>query len=161
MAFALFPGTFDPFTNGHLDVLERARRLFDAVEVTVAENSSKSPLFTIEERCALIEASTSHLTGVTVAPFSGLIVERARTLGAVALVRGVRGVTDFDYELRLAAANRRLYPELETVFLIPSEENLLINATFVRDIHRWQGELASFVPPPVLEALRMKPPRTH
>ncbi len=160
MALALLPGTFDPFTNGHLDVLERALRLFETVEVTVAVNSSKTPLFTIEERCALIEASTSHLTGVTVAPFDGLIVERARIRGAVALIRGVRGVSDLDYEFRLAAANRRLYPELETVFLMPSEENLLINATFVRDIHRWRGELASFVPPPVLEALRMKPPRT-
>ncbi|MEZ4702434.1 MAG: pantetheine-phosphate adenylyltransferase [Rhodothermales bacterium] len=160
MALALFPGTFDPFTFGHLDVLERALRIFDEVEVTVAINSSKAPLFGIEERCELIAASTTHLRGVTVAPFEGLIVDRARSRGAAALVRGLRQVSDFDYEFRLAAANRRLFPALETVFIMPSEENLLINATFVRDIHRWKGELASFVPPPVLEAMRNKPPRT-
>jgi pantetheine-phosphate adenylyltransferase len=158
MALALFPGSFDPFTNGHLDILSRALRLFDAVEVTVAVNSSKATLLGVVQRCALIAACTAGWPGVTVAPFEGLIVERARARGAVALVRGLRQVSDFDYEFRLAAANRRLYPDLETVFIMPSEEYLLINATFVRDIHRWGGDLASFVPPPVLEALRRTPP---
>ncbi len=156
MALALFPGTFDPVTFGHLDILDRALRIFDAVEVTVAVNSGKTPLFTLEERCRLVEACVAGRPGVSVAPFEGLIVDRARARGATALVRGLRQVSDFDYEFRLAAANRRLFPELETVFLMPSEENLLINATFVRDIHRWGGDLASFVPQPVLDALRDK-----
>ncbi|NBC18579.1 MAG: pantetheine-phosphate adenylyltransferase, partial [Bacteroidetes bacterium] len=100
MALALYPGTFDPFTFGHLDVLERASRLFDQVEVTVAINASKAPLLSVEERCALIEDCTQHLHGVSVSAFEGLLVDRARERGAIALVRGLRQVSDFDYEFR-------------------------------------------------------------
>ena len=153
---ALFPGSFDPFTNGHLDVLERALRIFDRVEITVAINSSKTPLFSVEERCALIEASTAHLDGVDVSSFEGLIAEQARRRNAVALVRGLRQVSDFEYERPMASANRKLNPGLETVFLLPDESHTLISSTIVRDIHRWGGDASSFVPGPVLEALRLK-----
>jgi pantetheine-phosphate adenylyltransferase len=156
MALALYPGTFDPFTFGHLDVLERASRLFDQVEVTVAINASKTPLLTVEERCALIEECTQHLAGVSVSAFEGLLVDYARDRGAIALVRGLRQVSDFDYEFRMAFANRKLYPEVETVFFMTSEEHAMISASVVRDVHRWDGDLTSFVPPPVVEALQAK-----
>lgn len=153
---ALYPGSFDPFTLGHQDVLERAVRVFDRVEVTVAINSGKNTLFTIEERCALIEASVAHLDRVEVARFEGLLVDYARDRGATALVRGLRQVSDFDYEFRMAYANRRLYPELETVFFMTSEDHFMISSSIVREIHRWDGDLRSFVPKPVLEALAEK-----
>lgn len=153
---ALFPGSFDPFTNGHLDVLERALRFFDEVEVTVAVNSSKKPLFTVEERCDLIQASTSHLDGVIVSSFEGLVAEHARRRDAIALIRGLRQVIDFEYERPMAAANRQLNPGLDTVFLLPAESHMLISSTIVRDIHRWGGDVSPFVPVPVLEALRLK-----
>lgn len=154
--FALYPGTFDPITFGHIDVLERALRIFDEVEVTLAINAGKAPLLSVEERVALTRACTEHLDGVTVATFEGLIVDYARQRRAAALVRGLRQVSDFDYEFRMAFANRKLYPELETVFLMTGEAHALISSTIVRDVHRWGGDLSPFVPPPVVEALRRK-----
>jgi len=154
--FALYPGTFDPFTYGHRDVLKRALRLFDRVEVTVGVNVEKETLFTTEERTALIRACTEEFEGVEVAAHEGLIVERAREQGAVALVRGLRQVSDFDAEFRMAFANRKLAPELETVFFMTSEEYALISSSMVRDAHRWDGDVSKFVPPPVVEALGRK-----
>jgi len=156
MALALYPGTFDPFTFGHLDVLERASRLFEHVEATVAINASKEPLLSVEERCALIEECTQHLDGVSVSAFEGLLVDYARERGAIALVRGLRQVSDFDYEFRMAFANRKLYPEVETVFFMTSEEHAMISASVVRDVHRWDGDLTSFVPSPVVAALQAR-----
>ena len=153
MRLALYAGSFDPFTFGHLDVLERALRLFDEVEVTVAVNANKQTLFTIEERCDLIRQCTGHLRGVRVAAFEGLLVDRARDRGAVALVRGLRQVADFDYEARMAFANRKLYPDVETVLLLTSETHAFVSASIVREIHRWGGDVAAFVPPPVVDAL--------
>lgn len=153
---ALYPGTFDPFTWGHLDILERALRIFDEVEVTVAVNASKQTLFSTAERCALIEACTRHLERVRVAAFEGLLVDRARATGAVALVRGLRQVSDFDYEFRMAFANRKLYPDVETAFLMTSEAHAFVSASIVRDVHRWGGDVSLFVPPPVAEALKSK-----
>lgn len=153
---ALYPGTFDPITFGHLDIIERALRIFDTVEVTLAVNAGKQALLSTEERFELIKACTQHLEGVKVSVFEGLIVDYARQRGAAALVRGLRQVSDFDYEFRMAFANRKLYPELETVFLMTSEEHALISSTIVRDVHRWEGDLAHFVPLPVVEALRKK-----
>lgn len=153
---ALYPGTFDPFTFGHLDVLRRALHVFDEVEVTVAVNAGKIPLFSVEERCALIEACAEELPGVRVAAFEGLLVDYARARGAAALVRGLRQVSDFDYEFRMAFANRKLNPEIETVFLMTSEEHAFVSASIVREVHRWGGDVSIFVPPPVVAALENK-----
>lgn len=153
---ALYPGTFDPFTFGHLDVLERALRLFDRVEVTVAINAGKETLFDAEERCELARRCTAHLERVEVAAFRGLLVDRATARNAVALIRGLRQVSDFDYEFRMAFANRKLAPEVETIFLTPSEEHTFVSSTVVRDVHRWDGDVSKFVPAPVVEALRKK-----
>jgi pantetheine-phosphate adenylyltransferase len=154
--FALYPGTFDPFTYGHRDVLERALRLFDRVEVTVGVNVEKETLFTTEERTALIRRCTDDLDGVCVVAHEGLIVDRAREAGAAALVRGLRQVSDFDAEFRMAFANRKLAPDLETVFFMTSEQYALISSSMVRDAHRWDGDVSKFVPPPVVEALNRK-----
>ncbi len=154
--FALYPGTFDPFTYGHRDVLERALRLFDRVEVTVGVNAEKETLFSIDERTRLIRECTVDLDGISVVAYEGLIVDRARKVGAVALVRGLRQVSDFDAEFRMAFANRKLAPELETVFFMTSEEYALISSSMVRDAHRWDGDVGKFVPPPVEEALAKK-----
>jgi pantetheine-phosphate adenylyltransferase len=154
--FALYPGTFDPFTYGHRDVLKRALRLFDRVEVTVGVNIEKETLFSTEERTQLVRACTEEFEGVQVASHEGLIVDRAREQGAVALVRGLRQVSDFDAEFRMAFANRKLAPDLETVFFMTSEEYALISSSMVRDAHRWDGDVSKFVPPPVVEALSRK-----
>ncbi len=160
MSLALYPGTFDPVTLGHLDVLERALHVFDRIEVTVAVNAAKTALFTTDERVALVRESLAGIRGadrVTVAAFEGLLVDHARACGAVALVRGLRQVSDFDYEFRMALANRRLAPRLQTVFLMPGEAHVFVAASIVREIHRWGGDVASFVPTPVLRALAEKP----
>ena len=156
MKLALYPGTFDPITLGHLDVLERALRVFDRVEMTVAVNASKTTLFSTEDRVGLVQASVRDVEGadrVTVTAFEGLLVDHARATGAVALVRGLRQVSDFDYEFRMALANRRLFPELQSVFLMPAEDHTFVAASIVRDIHRWGGDVSSFVPTVVVEAL--------
>ena len=156
MRLALYPGTLDPFTYGHLDILERALRIFDRIEVTVAVNASKHTLFSIDERCAMIRESTAHLHGVSVEAFEGLLVDRARACGAAALVRGLRQVGDFDYEFRMAFANRKLYPDVETVLFMTSEAHAFVSASIVREVHRWGGDVSMFVPPPVVEALARK-----
>ncbi|WP_263786160.1 pantetheine-phosphate adenylyltransferase [Salinibacter grassmerensis] len=154
--FALYPGTFDPFTFGHRDVLERALRVFDRVEVTVGVNLEKETLFSTQERTTLVRRCTEDLDGVEVQAHQGLIVDRAQEVGAAALVRGLRQVSDFDAEFRMAFANRKLAPELETVFFMTSEEYALISSSMVRDAHRWDGDVSKFVPPPVVEALEQK-----
>ncbi len=156
MRLALFTGTFDPFTLGHLDILERALKLFDKVEVTVATNANKVTLLTAEERCSVINASIAHLENVSVATFEGLVVEYARRRKAVALIRGLRQAGDFEYERPMAIANRKMHPGLETVFLLPSEQHSFVSSTIVRDIHRWGGDVSAFVPEPVLRMLREK-----
>ena len=153
---ALYPGTFDPFTFGHRDVLERALRIFDQVEVTVGVNLEKKTLFSTDERTALVRRCTDDLDGVEVKAYEGLIVDRAQETGAVALVRGLRQVSDFDAEFRMAFANRKMAPELETVFFMTSEEYALISSSMVGDAHRWDGDVSKFVPPPVVDALEQK-----
>jgi pantetheine-phosphate adenylyltransferase len=150
---ALYPGTFDPFTFGHLDILERAVRLFDHVEVTVAINSDKQTLLEIDERCRLIAEVTKGYGNVSVVPFEGLLVEHARRRGACALIRGLRQVSDFDYEFRMAFANRKLAPDVETVLLMTSEQHAFTSASIVRDILRWGGDVSHFVHPTIQTAL--------
>lgn len=153
MSLALFPGTFDPFTLGHLDVLRRALKIFERIEVTVAVNEEKKPLMSADDRCELILACVNDLENVSVVAFEGLLVDHARATGATALIRGLRQVGDLEYERRMAFANRQMFNELETVFFMPKEEYALISGSLVREIHKWGGDVSDFVPGPVAAAL--------
>lgn len=153
---AIYPGSFDPVTNGHVDILERARGLFDEVVVAVAENIGKSALFSAEERVALLEGAFDGATGVEVCAFSGLLIDYARKRGAHAIVRGLRAVADFEYEFQLALMNRRLAGEIDTVFLMTAQKNLYISSSLVKEVARFGGEISSFVPANVEQALRDK-----
>ncbi|WP_458097657.1 pantetheine-phosphate adenylyltransferase [Roseomonas sp. WA12] len=152
----VYPGTFDPVTNGHIDVIHRAARLLDRLVIGVAMNAGKGPIFPIEERVELVRAETgsiAHSTGATieVVPFEGLLVTLAREHGAGMIVRGLRAVSDFDYEIQMAGMNRRLDHEVETVFLMASETNQFISSRFVKEIARLGGDISSFVPQLTLE----------
>ena len=156
---ALFPGTFDPITYGHIDLLGRACELFDEVIVTVAVNASKKAVFTGEEREELIRRSIEGKPWagkVQIACFEGLLIDFARQREVKVLVRGVRQISDFEYEFRMALTNRRLAPEVDTVFLMPNEQLTFISASLVREIAYWGGDLTSFVPEPVAAALGEK-----
>jgi pantetheine-phosphate adenylyltransferase len=151
---ALFPGTFDPFTNGHLDLTRRAARLFDRVVVAVAHNPGKAPLFELEARVAMIREAVRSIRRVEVVEFSGLVVNCARAVGAQVMIRGLRAVSDFEFEFQMALMNRRLSPALEVVFLMPSQQYTYLNSTIVRDIARHGGPVKGLVPRPVEERLR-------
>ena len=156
MKIAVYPGSFDPVTNGHIDVLERALALFDRVIVTVARNSSKTPLFSTDERVELLRRAVEHLPGAEVDTFSGLIVDYARSKNAVALVRGLRAVSDFEYEFQMALMNRNLAGDIATVFLMPHERFTYLNSSIVRALARRHTDVSDFVPPVVLTALQEK-----
>lgn len=150
---AIYPGTFDPVTNGHADLIERASRLFDEVVVSVAASPSKQPRFDLAQRVAMLEEVTRDLNNVTVVGFSGLLVNFAKTHQANVLIRGLRAVSDFEYEFQLANMNRRLSPDLESVFLTPSEENSFISSTLVKEVALHKGDVSQFVHPVVEKAL--------
>ncbi|HWS74446.1 MAG TPA: pantetheine-phosphate adenylyltransferase [Quisquiliibacterium sp.] len=156
MVTAVYPGTFDPITGGHEDIVRRAAALFDRVVVGVAHSRGKSPLFEPEERLAVAREVLEPLGNVEVVSFSGLMVNFARKHGATVVVRGLRSVTDFDYEFQLAGMNRHMMPELETVFLIPGESYQFVSATLVREIAIMGGEVGQFVSPRVEARLREK-----
>jgi pantetheine-phosphate adenylyltransferase len=153
---AIYPGSFDPITNGHLDVLQRAVGLFDELVVAVARDNNKSSLFTVEERVALIQEATAGIDRIRVVPFEGLLVDFAAQEQAVALVRGLRAVSDFEFEFQLALMNRKLSPTLETVFLMPREELTYISSRLVKEIGRLGGNIDLFVPANVAAALRQR-----
>jgi pantetheine-phosphate adenylyltransferase len=153
---AIYPGTFDPITNGHADLIERAANMFDEVLVAIASNPSKRPLFTLEERVHLIKEVCKHLPNVKVTGFRGLLAEFAKNNEADILVRGLRAVSDFEYEFQLANMNRRLNPDLESVFLTPSEENSFISSTLVKEVAMHKGNVADFCHPIVNQALKDK-----
>ena len=159
MKRAVYPGTFDPITLGHLDVLARAVRIFDEVIIAVAEDSGKDAAFSVDERVKLIKeciGSESWVDRVRIASFRGLLVEFARKEKAVAVIRGLRAVSDFEYEFQLALTNRRLHPELESVFLMPRETLAFLSSNLVRELARLGAPLEEFVPPAVVKALHKK-----
>ena len=159
MKRAVYPGTFDPITLGHLDVLARAVRIFDEVIIAVAEDSGKDASFSVSERVKLIKecvGSESWANRVRIASFQGLLVEFARKEKAVAVIRGLRAVSDFEYEFQLALTNRRLHPELESVFLMPRETLAFLSSNLVRELARLGAPLEEFVPPAVVKALHKK-----
>jgi pantetheine-phosphate adenylyltransferase len=151
---ALYPGTFDPITNGHLDVIQRASRLFDELVVAVAQSPTKDAVFSIDERQRLIGASIGGIEGVKVTSFSGLLADEFETREVDVVIRGLRAVSDFEYELMLALMNRKLNPEFETVFLMPSEQYVYLHSSLVREVFSLGGDVSALVPPPVLEAFQ-------
>jgi len=149
----VYPGTFDPITNGHVDLIHRAARLFDRVVVAVAADTGKTPLFSTEERMALVQASINGHANVEVVSFQGLLVRFVRELDLTVIMRGLRAVSDFEYEFQLAGMNRRMAPEIETVFLTPAEQYAYISSSLVREIARLGGDVSTFVTPAVQAAL--------
>jgi pantetheine-phosphate adenylyltransferase len=143
---ALYPGTFDPITNGHLDLIRRARRLFDRVIVAVGTGRDKNPMFTARERVALVRDAVKGIEGVEVIPFSGLLVDAAERTGAAAIIRGLREVSDFEYEFQMALMNRRLARDVETVFLMPSEHFTYLDSTIVKEVALLGGSVEGLVP---------------
>lgn len=151
---AIYPGTFDPITHGHTDVITRGARLFSRCIIAVAENVGKKPRFSLSERVALVKTVLAHLPNVTVLPFSNLLVDFAASQRAHVLIRGIRGTADVEFELQLTSLNRQLNPQLETVFLTPSDAYAAISSTFVKEISDLGGDVSAFVAPAVVKALR-------
>ena len=154
MKIAVYSGTFDPLTNGHLSVLERAAKLFGKVFVAVAEESYKTPLFSIEERIKLIEESARHLVNVYAESFSGLLVDFAKEKNAVAIVRGLRVISDFEYEMQMASFNKYLAEGLDTVFLTAASNFSFVSSSMIKNIASLGGDVSAFVPPAVDKALK-------
>lgn len=153
---ALYPGTFDPITFGHIDIIERARKVFDILVIAVADNREKKTLFTIKERIEMIKKSLKNPSEIEVTTFDGLTAEYAKSIGAAAIVRGIRAVSDFEYEFQMALMNRKLQPEVETVFLTPNETHSYISSSLVKDIARRGGDVSCFVPDIVKKKLSKK-----
>lgn len=151
---AVYPGTFDPITNGHIHVVERAARIFDKVVVGVAGSSHKTPTFDLETRVRLVQESLNHLNNVEIKGFHILLASFAQTVGAKILLRGLRAVADYEYELQLANLNRKLAPELESLFLTPVEHYSFISSTLVKEVAKLDGQIESFVPISVAKTLR-------
>jgi pantetheine-phosphate adenylyltransferase len=153
---AVYAGSFDPMTRGHEQLARRSRTFVDELVVAVTTNSSKRPLFSIEERTALIEATIGDAPGITVRPFDGLLADFARSIGASLIIRGLRAAGDFEYEFQMALMNRHLGPGIETVFMVPSIETTYISSSIVREVARYGGDLTGLVHPTVAAALRAK-----
>jgi pantetheine-phosphate adenylyltransferase len=156
MKRAIYPGSFDPVTNGHLDVISRARTLFDEIVVAVAHNDEKQPLFSLEERLALLRDALGKIDNVRVAQFDGLLVDFAVEQKASAVIRGLRAVSDFEFEFQMALMNRKLAGNVETIFLMPKEEYTYLSSRLVKEIARLGGNVSGFVPRPVAEGLAKK-----
>ena len=154
--YAVYPGTFDPVTNGHIDLVQRSLTIFDEVIVAVAANPKKQPLFSLEERIALFKEATAGYKNVVIEGFDGLLVDYVRKNNAVGILRGLRAVSDFEYELQMALMNRRLDSSIETVYLMPSEEYSFITSTIVKEAASYGGDISTLVPKVVVEKLKKK-----
>jgi pantetheine-phosphate adenylyltransferase len=152
----VYPGSFDPLTNGHLDVVQRAAKLFDRVLMAVARNEAKQPLFRLDERVDLVAKAVAHLPNVQADSFDGLLVDYARRQGAQAIIRGLRAVSDFEFEFQLALMNRKLDEDIETIFMMPKDTYTFLSSRIVKEIARHGGDISAFVPPAVRAALRAK-----
>lgn len=153
---AICAGTFDPLTLGHLDVIERASRIFPRVVIAVATNPGKNPLFNLEERIDLVQKSTEHLEGIEIDSFAGLLVDFAESKGVKVIVRGLRAFSDFEYEFQMALTNRKLRPAIETLFLMPKQDYSYVSSSNVRTVASLGGDISQFVPPSVQAALKAK-----
>ncbi len=153
---AVFPGTFDPITDGHLDIIRRARRLFPEVIIAVSPNPKKTPLFNIEERLSMIRAATDGIEGLAVEAFGGLLAHFLHRVGATAIVRGVRAIADFEIESQMAMMNRTLYPDVETVFLIPNPAHAYVSSSLIKEVAGYGGDVSAFVHKMVAQKLREK-----
>jgi len=153
---AIYPGTFDPPTNGHIDLIQRGSKLFEHLTVAILKNPVKNPLFTVEERVEMLREATSTLENVSVATFDGLMVDFARQLGAKAALRGIRAISDYEHEFQMALMNRRLAPEIETVFLQPAGRYSFISSRMLKEVFSFGGDVTGLVPPNVLKRLRAR-----
>ena len=156
MRTAVYPGSFDPVTFGHLDIIERSSKMVDRLIVGVLDNGLKNPLFSVEERVTMLEEVTSHLSNVTVTSFHGLLVDFARQCGAGLVVRGLRAITDFEYELQMSQTNRIMCPQLDTIFLTTDLRYAYLSSHTVREVGRFGGDLSAFVPPVIVEQVLKK-----
>ncbi|MFZ5492137.1 MAG: pantetheine-phosphate adenylyltransferase [Pseudomonadota bacterium] len=156
MATVVYPGSFDPITNGHADLIERAARLFGQVIVGIARNISKQPLFGLDERIELVRAVVGHLPNVRVMPIDGLLVDFVVSQNAQVILRGLRAVSDFEYEFQLATMNRHLRPQVETIFLTPAEQHAFISSSLVKEVARFGGDVSVFLHPTTAAALRAR-----
>lgn len=156
MRRAIYPGSFDPITNGHLDVIERARKLFDEVVVAVAHNDEKQPLFSLQDRLDLLSETAGKIDNVRIAEFEGLLVQFARKQDAGVVIRGLRAISDFEFEFQMALMNRKLDSAVETIFLMPKEEYTYLSSRIVKEIARLGGDVSGFVPACVAKALSRK-----
>ena len=152
----IYPGTFDPVTYGHIDVIKRATELFDFVAVTVAVNPGKKPLFTTKERVKMLKESLKDFDNVSVDSFNGLVVDHAKAVGATGIIRGLRAVSDFEYEFQMALMNRKLAEDIATIFLMPHEKFTYLNSTIIRNLASLYSDVSDFVPPIVQEYLKSK-----
>lgn len=152
----IYPGTFDPIHNGHIDIATRAAKLFDVLEFVVAINVEKDPLFTVEERLALITDSTKHINNIKVNQFTGLVVDYAKSSDSIAIIRGLRHVSDFEFEFQMAMMNFHLNPDIASLFMMPDEKYIHLNSTVVKDVVKNGGDISAFVPSGVNDALLSK-----
>lgn len=156
MAKVICPGSFDPVTKGHLDIISRASSLFDEVIALVVVNPAKNPVFTPQERMNMLQKTTAHLPNVSIDSYGGLLADYVRREGAVAIVKGLRAVSDFEYEFQMALTNKKLVPEAETIFLTTTSENMYLNSSLVKQVAAFQGDISDFVPPEVLRDIQIR-----